>query len=164
MNDEKYTTAEQIEKLKLEIKNAKLSRSHKITKKKVGRIVNYVIFYGVLIFLLILLVSIQLSRYSNTAPQVFGYQLYQVKTGSMSPTLPIGAIILSKIPKDKTSLKKGDIITFEHNKSVVTHRIIEVINDNGIKYRTKGDNPANSPDPDLVPPEDIKAVLIFKIY
>ena len=161
MDFDKYTTPEQIKLLKEEIMAAKTKKTgHKYTIKK---ILNYTGFFFLLSFLAYLLITIQISRQNGNTPEIFGYQLYHIKTGSMNPTLPIGAIILSKTPKDSNSLEVGDIITFEKNNSIITHRIIEVIKDNGISYRTKGDNPVNSPDLEPVYPKEIKAVFIIKI-
>ena len=58
----------------------------------------------------------------------------------MEPTLKVGSIILTKVPKDAAKLKKDDIVTFRTKAgSVVTHRIIEVIagEDGNPQYRTK---------------------------
>ncbi len=162
MDFDKYTTAEQIKYLQEEIRAAKKKKSQR--KRTIGKAVNYVGYFILLSFLAYLLITIQISRHAGNTPELFGYQLYYIKTGSMDPTLPAGAIILSKTPADSTSLEVGDIITFKKNNSIITHRIIEVIKGKGISYRTKGDSPVNSPDPEPVYPEEIKAVLIIKLY
>jgi signal peptidase len=83
----------------------------------------------------------------------------------MSPTLEVGSMFVSKKPGDADNLKKGDIITFESNNGLtITHRIIEVVQtESGVAYRTKGDNPINSPDIDLVTPDSISAVFIIAV-
>ncbi len=162
MDFEKYTTPEQINHLREEIRAAK--RKKTVHRYPIKNIVSYGAFLILFSFLLYLFITIQITKNAGNTPQLFGYQLYQIKTGSMTPTLQPGAIILSKIPRNKSSLKVGDIITFKKNNSVITHRIIEVITDNGVSYRTKGDNPENSPDLEPVYPEEVKAVLIIKIY
>ena len=73
--------------------------------------------------------------YSN----IFGYTYFEIVSGSMSPTIEKGDMILVKLD---TEYKVGDIISFKDNDSIITHRIIE-INDNN--YVTKGDA-NNSPD------------------
>lgn len=58
-----------------------------------------------------------------------------VASGSMAPTLPVGARIFLQ---DASDIQKGDIITFlDNDDEVVTHRIIELRPDGSII--TKGD-------------------------
>lgn len=89
----------------------------------------------ILIFIYILLV----------APKALGYTPLVVLTGSMEPTYKVGTILYYHSVSEN-NLKVGDVITFNSNNQIVTHRI------NGIKnnlYETKGD--ANTtPDAKLV--------------
>ena len=59
--------------------------------------------------------------------------LYEVKTGSMEPTIKINDYIM--VYKDK-DYKKGDIVTFEYEDSLVTHRIVNI---NKNRVITRGD-------------------------
>ena len=59
--------------------------------------------------------------------------LYEVKTGSMEPTLKINDYIMVYKSSD---YKKGDIVTFEYGDSLVTHRIVKIDKN---KMVTKGD-------------------------
>lgn len=130
------------------------------------RLVNRVLFWLAIAFLMYVLSAVLITRSKGEIPNLFGYQLYVVESGSMSPTLKIGAVILSRRPADAGTLNINDIVTFRMtNGSMVTHRIIEVLRDgtNGIRYRTKGDNPINSPDPELLDPDRVIAVLVAKI-
>jgi len=85
-------------------------------------------------------------------------------TGSMSPTIPKGAIILIKIVKNE-ALKKGDIIVFNvNNNTRIVHRIVSVgKDDNGIFYKTKGDA-ADMSDPWKVRPNQIVGVVVGVIW
>ena len=55
-------------------------------------------------------------------------------------------VILNTKVKDAKDIKVGDVITFISTSSIskgmtITHRVIEVTkNENGVAYRTKGDN------------------------
>lgn len=159
----KYTTEEEINLLKEEIIEAKANGLKKTVS--ITRIFSFLIFVVVLLFLSIVFTSVLISKYKGEVPQVFGYQLYRVQTGSMSPTLPIGSIILSKRPENSASLEVDDIVTFEQGGKIITHRIIEVIEKNNvIRYRTKGDNPNNSPDIELLSPKSVKAIFLVKIF
>lgn len=75
-------------------------------------------------------------------PGFFGLQRYVITGGSMTGTIPKGAVIYSKIiPVGQ--LRVGDIITFTPPgySTAVTHRIIAVETgpDGGPAFRTKGD-------------------------
>ena len=75
--------------------------------------------------------------------RVVGLQVFTVLSGSMEPTYPTGSLLYVK-PVDVKELKVGDAITFLlDEKTVATHRIIEVLPDaddpDVIRFRTKGD-------------------------
>jgi signal peptidase I len=85
-----------------------------------------------------------------------GYGLYFVKSGSMEPTINVGDIVITG-PADK--IAAGDIITFENNESVVTHRVVTV---EGDQVTTKGD--ANkAADTSKTGVSQIKGRYLFKI-
>lgn len=95
-----------------------------------------------LVVLLGLIFIVISTKASGGEPQIFGYQLKTVLSGSMEPGIKTGSIIAVKPGGDMTRFNEGDVITFmEKDNLIVTHRITEVIN-NGEKvmYKTKGDN------------------------
>ena len=75
-------------------------------------------------------------------PGLLGFQRFVITGGSMTGTIPKGAIIYSRVVP-ASELKVGDIITFTPPGSpeMVTHRIIaiETTPDGKTAYRTKGD-------------------------
>lgn len=73
--------------------------------------------------------------------RLFGYEVLVVQSGSMEPAYHVGSLVYVK-PVEVEELGIGDVITFELGGSVRgTHRIIEVLDDNGTRsFRTKGDN------------------------
>lgn len=111
--------------------------------KKVWKITSNVI--TVLLFVLIIMVAIVVisSRAAGGEPQIMGYQLKSVLSGSMEPTFQTGSIIAVKPVEDAAStVKENDVITYvQEDGSLVTHRVIDVIN-NGEQtmFHTKGDN------------------------
>lgn len=116
--------------------------------------INYIIV-SMVILLAFLLVGIRF----------FGFELYTVLSGSMEPNYHIGSLVYVK-EVDQKELKKGDVITFYLTENtIVTHRIIEVIEDEKTKeinYRTKGD--ANEiADGKLTPNNNVIGEVIFSI-
>ncbi len=160
MRNTKYTTEKEIELLRNELEEAKQTNI-KTKSIKLAKLMIYTLIY---LLLFGTLISVLLSKYSGETPQIFGYQIYIIKSASMSPTLKTGSIILSKKPTDASVLKVGDIVTFSQSGVIITHRIIEVVKENSIMYRTKGDNPNNTPDINLLSPENIKAIFVMKLY
>ena len=60
-------------------------------------------------------------------------------------------------------LQKGDIISFNQDERVVSHRILNVTKEKGkIKFETKGDN-NEIPDPDKVDGEHVYGKVLFRI-
>lgn len=137
-----------------------------ISRKRKFKIVCDILYVLLVVFLVSILISVLTARSNGQTPELFGYRLYAVQSSSMSPTLDVGSILLTRRPADAKALRVGNIITFSISDSVVvTHRIIEVVTteDGLIAYRTQGDNPLNSPDRDLVLPEQIESVFILKV-
>jgi signal peptidase len=83
-------------------------------------------------------------------PRVFGYQTATMLTGSMSPQINPGDVVVA-VAEPVEDVQVGDVISYHipvDDHRVETHRIIEVLhhNDGSIAVRTQGDNnPA--PDP-----------------
>ena len=74
---------------------------------------------------------------------IFKYQLIAIASDSMNPIYYRGdAVIYEKV--NVGEIKEGDILVFTKNSSIITHRVIKVINDNDtLKFQTKGDNNEN---------------------
>ncbi|MFD1039946.1 signal peptidase I SipW [Virgibacillus byunsanensis] len=115
--------------------------------------------------LMILLVSVALmvvfTKLSGEEPEIFGYQLKTVLSGSMEPGIQTGSIIaVNTVSGDeRVNFQKGDVITFlETENRLITHRITEsTTTDNGVLYTTKGDN-NNAVDSSPVLAENVVAV------
>lgn len=112
-----------------------LSMNWKTIFKTISRILTTLLFIALLLSLIIVLST----RASGGDPNLFGYQLKTVLSGSMEPDIKTGSIIAIKTGDDMARFKKDDIITFRTTDDLlVTHRIIEVI-ETGQQYVTKGD-------------------------
>jgi signal peptidase len=80
---------------------------------------------------------------------VAGYKPVAVYSGSMKPSISVGAIAVEK-PVASGSIRVGDVITFRDPYvagRVVTHRVVRILHTHeGLAYRTKGDaNPVRDP-------------------
>lgn len=108
--------------------------------------VTTVLLFMLLCFTVFTVVS---SKIVGSEPNIFGYQLKTVLSGSMEPEIQTGSIIAIKPSDDGTQYKRGDVITFTTKDDIlITHRIVEVKGD-GSQYITKGDN-NDAPDLDPV--------------
>ena len=95
--------------------------------------------------------------------RLVGCEAFVVQSGSMEPSYHVGSLVYVK-PADAAELEVGDVITFELGSGIRgTHRITEVINENGsLTFRTKGD--ANDyADASPIPPEAIVGQVKFTI-
>ena len=104
-----------------------------------------IIVLCLILFIVIMTIGITIiyKSYSepNRIPSVFGWKPFIVLSGSMEDTIMPGDLILTK-EIDALELKEGDVISFRTNKyTVITHRIINIVDEEGErKYYTKGDN------------------------
>ena len=115
--------------------------------KKALKITLSVLAWVLLIFALLITIMVFTSDKNNGVPSLFGRMPLTVESGSMEPTFKEGDLIIAKEIDDINDLKVDDVISFWTNEIVEgsnvinTHRIIEVIDDNGTKsFKTKGDN------------------------
>ncbi len=118
-------------------------------KKVISNIIN-VILVLVLLLAAGVMVLTGINAKSGKATTVLGYGFMAVQTGSMTPEYPVGSVIIIK-ETDPSKLSKNDVITFysshpQLNDMIVTHRIVDVIDDGDgtCSFTTKGDaNPIN---------------------
>jgi signal peptidase len=114
-------------------------------------------------FAMVLIINVTLIAQSviddDKIPDVLGYFPLVVMSDSMYPTFEAGDLVIyHKAAAENVSV--GDVIVFydpasSDGQTLVTHRVIEIVSDNGVnKYRTMGDG-NNSEDKNLVPAENI---------
>lgn len=102
----------------------------------------------------------------DEVPSVGGWLPLIVLTDSMQPVIASGDLIICHTA-DAEDILVNDVIAFfdpaGNGTSIVTHRVTEVINENGtISFRTKGDN-NNTEDKMLVPADKLVAVYKNRI-
>lgn len=107
---------------------------NKILKIIKNVIINALIFLLGIIAIIAIWASIQLNVQGKEYVNMFGYSIFSTETGSMSPTMEKGDIVIVKIGEQ---VQEKDIITYKKNNAFITHRIIKIDGDSII---AKGDN------------------------
>lgn len=113
----------------------------------------------ILLPVLIINVTLIAKSYINAdeVPSVGGMFPMIVLTDSMYPVIESGDLIICHTA-EADEIEVGDVISFYDpmgsGTSVVTHRVLEVIVDGDIQFRTKGDN-NNAEDTALVPAKNL---------
>lgn len=96
---------------------------------------------------------------------LFTYQALTIGSGSMSPAIEKGDVIILKGMKNEEArkIKKGDVLVYNHDNKIIVHRVIKKSN-NGetISFKTKGDY-NNAKDSWAVKQEDIIGIVKFRI-
>ncbi len=94
--------------------------------------------------------------------------LYTIVSPSMTPNLNVYDVIVNAKVNRPEDIQIGDIITFTSTSTIskgliVTHRVVGIAEtENGIEYRTQGDNNP-TPDTATVPFRNIKGKVILKL-
>lgn len=129
---------------------------------KIIKFIKNLLFYVLLLILILIIASIGYSTYKSQQPNLFGYKVYVVLSGSMTPNINKGDLVIVK-DVSFNELSVGDVITFESKKTdnYVTHRISE-INSKEEKIITKGDA-NNVEDSSPVYKNNIQGKMVIKI-
>lgn len=121
-------------------------------KNKTVKFIGNCIFYFVLIAIVFILIT----------PKIFGYSLYSVLSGSMTGAISTGSVVAVKAI-DPKEIKTSDVITFKTDGgSIATHRVIDLTDDNGLAFVTKGDANENI-DPVPIKSANVIGKVIFHI-
>lgn len=137
-----------------------------VAVKKTLHIAGNILFVALLAVLIVVVGFMVKGKLDGGTPNVNGYMIYTVLSGSMEPEFAPGSIIaVQKV--DPAQLEPGDIITFknaeESDSKIITHRIQDVVTKDGLlSFRTKGD--ANDiADTGLVKSEEVLGQEVFDI-
>lgn len=122
----------------------------------------------ILIPILIINLTLIVKSYTNkdTVPSVGGYFPLIVLTDSMYPEIKSGDLIFCQ-EVEAENVQQGDVISFfdpaGNGTAIVTHRVAEVINEDGtLMFRTRGDN-NNTDDKVLVGAQDIVGTYLGRV-
>lgn len=116
-----------------------MGKALKITKK-----IFSAMLWTLLIFIIVSMVFLLIGSRGQQVPFLNGVRLFNVMSGSMEDTLPVGSVIIVR-EREPEELAEGDIITFISNDplfygEIVTHRIVEIADFQGsVMFITKGD-------------------------
>ena len=120
------------------------------------------ILSALLSLVLVLLIAVNLySAYARKfkgemQPTVLGYSAAVVMSGSMSGSIEVDDLIITKSEDD---YQVQDIIMFRSGRGIVTHRIVDI---EGGDYVTRGDA-NNAPDAESVSPADVVGRVVLVI-
>ena len=120
--------------------------------------------FSKLIFIILIIISYNIFLISKSslskgqAKDVFGYKAYVITTDSMKPGINAGDVVVTTKMKEE-KIRIGDIITFKADGEYITHRIIEIREN---EFITKGDN-NNVADSYKITYEDIEGSKIIRI-
>ncbi len=121
----------------------------------------YLILIPIIIFNFTLIIKSFMKPHET--PDFLGYKSFVIVSGSMEPTIKKqDAILVKKVSEEE--IKVNDIISFTTKNQInVTHRVIKIEEENGIKkYTTKGDN-NNTEDKEKIIYKQIEGKYQFKI-
>lgn len=126
-------------------------------KKRNKKIVKFVILITLMI---LFIVNVILSIEEKT--HVFGIYMFNIVSESMEPTFYKDDLAIVK-SCDVEELKIGDIITFQQEDRIISHRILDITRKKGEKtFITKGDH-NEVEDPEPVDTQNIYGKVVFVI-
>ena len=123
-----------------------MTAERKASVLKAAKVISHALWWCVLALLFLLLVNIFTSKIRGEVPDVFGYSVMNIVSGSMEDEIPKDSYILIKKCGPET-IKKDDVICFYSSDPDIygipnTHRVVEepIVNSDGsIEFVTRGD-------------------------
>lgn len=115
------------------------------------------IFYSFITFILLIVVLLTSG--------LFKYQALTIGSGSMSPNIEKGDIVVLKAIKlsELSEIKKGDVLVHKHDNKIIVHRVVKILNANGkTNFITKGDH-NDTKDSWVIKESEVIGVVKFKI-
>ena len=117
---------------------------------------NIILDFLIIILGIIILINvyscIQVKILNKSYSSFFGYSAFEVKTGSMKPTISPSDVIIVKNEKNPNV---NDIITYKNKDDFITHRVVEK---SGNNYITKGD--ANNTRDNAITSDDVVGKVV----
>jgi len=129
-------------------------------KPAIWKSISNIVFYAALIAVVI--GAVIFSSQSHGSSRLFGFQYFEVQSGSMQSMIPQGSLVITR-EAPSGEIEVGDVITFLRiDEETVTHQVVEILPDfdgrGSLGFRTKGtENP--EPDPDIVGAANVIGVV-----
>ena len=141
-----------------------MKKDKKSKKGIVGRVLKgFFIIIAIIVLSIATLILYKANTDPDKVPDVLGYKPMIVLSGSMETSIHTGDLVFVKMV-DTTTLKKGDVIAFRNETdTITTHRIVDIVFEDGKQYfRTKGDA-NNAEDTNLVSMKDVEGLYVGRI-
>ena len=142
--------------------------------KKTLKFIANVVSWTILVFLLLIAAFLAYYFITNKIYAMKGQKyepavgLYTIVSPSMTPNLNVYDVIVDVKVKKPEDIKVGDIITFISTSSIskgltITHRVVAIVEtENGLEYKTQGDNNL-TPDSTTVQFQNVLGKVLIKI-
>lgn len=141
--------------MKYDVESIKKRKRIQSILKKVLNIILIILIYNI-----ILLGISYINKIGEI--ELFGYRAYSITTNSMEPSISSGDVVIVK-KYDEDQMKVGDVITYKQKEEIITHRIVNIKEENGEKrFITKGDN-NNVEDTEGTKYNNIRGTIILTI-
>ncbi len=137
--------------------------------KKVLKIISTIIFAFLCVIIVLIFIYVGRVAYltKNNRINELKINFYTILTQSMYPNIKAGDIVIT-YKHDDGVYKKGDVITFVSKTAnatgiTITHRVIKVMEEDGVHfYKTKGDN-NNVEDSGLTPEGNVFGKVVLTV-
>lgn len=114
---------------------------------------------------ILLLFLLMLASFSVYISPHFGWRVDELRSGSMSPRLNTGDLVVTR-PIEAPAIAVGDIIVFhappDMANAFICHRVIEIHKNSPLSFVTKGDA-VEKPDPFVTSAQDVVGIVSFSI-
>ena len=129
-----------------------MNKLKKIISKISEAILNIFLMIAIILAIIAICYSFQTKILKKKYANIIGYTAFEVVTGSMANTINVGDIVFVKITE---SVSENDIIVYESEDGIITHRLISI---DGENFIAKGD--ANNQEDDPIKKEQIIGKVI----
>lgn len=138
----------------------------KLKNNKILKIIGNILYAIIFIIVLFILIIAILQRTTNNEITLFGYRIFVVATGSMTPKYEVGDVLVSK-EVDPATIQVGDDIVYKGKEGsfkdkIVTHQVIMIEKENE-NYRIQTKGIANTKEDPEITQNQVIGKVIYKM-
>ena len=138
----------------------------KLKNNKILKIIGNILYAIIFIIVLFILIIAILQRTTNNEITLFGYRIFVVATGSMTPKYEVGDVLVSKEVAPAT-IQVGDDIVYKGKEGsfkdkIVTHQVIMIEKENE-NYRIQTKGIANTKEDPEITQNEVIGKVIYKM-